>query len=90
MTIFREIFRGTNGDLSSKRIFGATCILMSIIILVLSMFLIVNPIHESILIAVGTLMTGGLGLLGVSVKEKKIEGYGEQSIKLNKDEQDIV
>lgn len=75
MNIFREIFRGTNGDLSSKRIMGTILIIAGIVIGYI-LALPTGILDESILIFIGTLLTSGLGLLGVSVKEKKIKGYG--------------
>ena len=74
MNILREIFRGTNGDLSSKRIIGTILTLSGIVIGYIAALSLdpVGVIDESILI------TSGLGLLGVSVKEKKIDNYGRK------------
>ena len=82
MNIFREIFRGTNGDLSSKRIIGTILTLSGIVIGYIAALSLdpVGVIDESILIFIGTLITSGLGLLGVSVKEKKIDNYGRKEI----------
>lgn len=80
MNILREIFRGTNGDLSSKRIIGTILTLSGIVIGYIAALSLdpVGVIDESILIFMGTLITSGLGLLGVSVKEKKIDNYGRK------------
>lgn len=77
MNIFREIFRGTNGDLSSKRIMGSILILSGVLI----GYILALPcgiLDDSILIFIGSLLTSGMALLGVSVKEKKIKDYGQK------------
>lgn len=77
MNIFREIFRGTNGDLSSKRIMGSILIFSGILIGYI-LALPTGMLHDSILIFTGSLLTSGMALLGVSVKEKKIKDYGQK------------
>ena len=72
MNKFREIFRGKNGDLSSKRVIGT--IMIGFGIAFGAVCLILPPlgiIDDSVLVFTGSLFTGGLGLLGLSVAERK-------------------
>lgn len=78
MNIFREIFRGTNGDLSSKRIFAAILIFAGIALTFIGVHTPINALDTSIITVIGVFITSGLALLGVSVKEKKIKDYGKK------------